>query len=479
MKIKEIRTSYNIIVTSQEEHLEVIDYLESLKESAGRNAFTKNWDKICFHSSSSRWTLLSESYSPYKLPSITFTELKDLLTDNTMKHKFKVGNTVVIVKEGFGCCGNTVGKTAKITELGDYNTAPGYKIDDITLDTNCRSGGFDGFIGEKSFELFVEEWVPEIGDWIIITRSDSNWNEDMDKYANTLVQITETNNGNSTRFKNDGSWSWNLSDGHFRKAKPHEVDNEVVLFEDALIEIAKTKYPVGTKFYPAHMSEKSRDGKYCIITSDSIFSNDPSGIYSKVDGKAFMPSDNLNYGNTSYNRLVYQNGKWADIIKEESVEKPQATSKYKIGKWYKNTKDGDYGKLCADVTKTRFPCTEYIDSYGKGQYYSSGTYFAAEWMDDLIEADLSEIQKWLPDGHVDKFESLAFRVPSKGFEVRMPKLFCYESRKPADTIIEGAAILSPSGAYYFGSDPYKSDLDELKPSAIKLKTIKIRKLTNN
>jgi hypothetical protein len=394
MKIKEIRTSYNIIVTSQAEHLEVINYLESLNEPITKNGFTSTWDKVCFLPACSRWSLLSEDYSPYKLPSITFDQLKNM--------------------------------------------------------------------------LFVEgEWVPEVGDWIIITRSDSNWSSNMDQYANTLVQITETNNGNATRFKNDGSWNWNLSDGHFRKAKPHEVDNEVVLFEDVLIEIAKTKYPVGTKFYPVHLTQKE---KYSIITDDSVFSNDGDTIYSRVNGCDWVSDKHLKYGISTFDRVVYYEGKWADIITEESIEKPQATPKYKIGKWYKNTKDGDYGKLCADVTKARFPCTEYIHSFGAGSYCSNGTHFDAEWMDDLIEADLSEIQKWLPDGHVDKFGSSAFPATS---------LFSYELKRPADTIIGGAAILSPSGAYYFGSDPYKPDLDELKLSTIKLKTIEVRKLATN
>ena len=46
MKIKDIRNTYNIIVNSQEEHLEVLTYLELLKELVAENGFTPNWNKI-------------------------------------------------------------------------------------------------------------------------------------------------------------------------------------------------------------------------------------------------------------------------------------------------------------------------------------------------------------------------------------------------------------------------------------------------
>jgi len=68
-------------------------------------------------------------------------------------NKFKVGDTVKIIKHGSGCYTTAINKIVKITELGDYGGKPGYKIDNISINTNTRTGKFDGFIGENSFEL--------------------------------------------------------------------------------------------------------------------------------------------------------------------------------------------------------------------------------------------------------------------------------------------------------------------------------------
>ena len=465
MKIKDIRNTYNIIVNSQEEHLEVLTYLELLKELVAENGFTPNWNKICFNTNSNCWILLSEMAAPYKLPSITFNQLKDMLVEE-------------------------------------------------------------------------KEWVPKIGDWIVITKSASNWISNMDEFVDNVVQITNNNKGSNIRFANDGSWSWQLSDGHFRKANPHEIPKEEVLLKDDLIEEAKKRYPVGTKFYPVHMAQKR---EYCIITDDTVFVKPSDIIYSEINGLVFNSNGDPKYGATTFNRTVYYKGKWADIVVEESTQCEEVnlvgrylkalvdypnngnvkkgeygiitdstciradfpsqknyacssaltmpeiyelmpegfnpnsisgTSKFKVGVWYKNTQDGDYGKLCSEVTTDRFPCTEYIDNRSFG-YHDNGSYFAREWMDNLIEADLSEIQKYLPVGHPDKFGSSAYHVDFGDSNFPLPEVF-------VDTIINRAIMLSPSGiAYYFGSDPYKPDLDELKSSTIKLKTIEVRKLTTN
>ena len=75
---------------------------------------------------------------------------------------------------------------------------------------------------------------------------------------------------------------------------------------------------------------------------------------------------------------------------------------FKVGNWYK-TKEGYYGKLMLKNESyeypNQFPGLEYINPNGK--YKTIGTYFQ---IDSIIqqEIDLSEIQQYLPDGHVDK-----------------------------------------------------------------------------
>jgi hypothetical protein len=74
-----------------------------------------------------------------------------------------------------------------------------------------------------------EEWIPQVDDWIVITKSDDNWAESfddmqqMDAYVGLVVKITKTDRGWDTQFINNGNWSWNYHNKHYRKAEPHEI----------------------------------------------------------------------------------------------------------------------------------------------------------------------------------------------------------------------------------------------------------------
>ena len=70
-----------------------------------------------------------------------------------MNYKFNVGDRVKIVAYGSGCHVDAVGYEVTITELGSYGIKPGYKIDNLNIHTNTKTLGFNGFIGEESFEL--------------------------------------------------------------------------------------------------------------------------------------------------------------------------------------------------------------------------------------------------------------------------------------------------------------------------------------
>lgn len=92
--------------------------------------------------------------------------------------KFKVHDRVKIITSGRGCTPTTVGKIVTISELGrDYcngSREPGYKIKEIDLQTNCKTGDFNGVIGESSFEL-VSRPKFSVGDKVkICGRSEDN-----------------------------------------------------------------------------------------------------------------------------------------------------------------------------------------------------------------------------------------------------------------------------------------------------------------
>jgi len=119
-----------------------------------------------------------------------------------MEHKFKVGDKVKIIKTGSGCFTDTKGTVVTITEIGNYSGKPGYKIDNTEISTNTKSGSYNGFIGEVSFELVEKSITSEsefkIGDTVkIIKRLEGNTTGSID-YIKTngdvgkIGKITDT-----------------------------------------------------------------------------------------------------------------------------------------------------------------------------------------------------------------------------------------------------------------------------------------------
>jgi hypothetical protein len=65
--------------------------------------------------------------------------------------EFKVGDKVRVVVSGSGCDLNDRDSLVVITEVGKYNDGPGYRVSPPV--GNTKSGSFNGYIGERSFEL--------------------------------------------------------------------------------------------------------------------------------------------------------------------------------------------------------------------------------------------------------------------------------------------------------------------------------------
>lgn len=96
--------------------------------------------------------------------------------------------------------------------------------------------------------------------------------------------------------------------------------------EQLLLE-AKNKYPIGTEFKPAHTSQGN---DYAIITDDTVFDYANEYITARVNGRAYMfgsPNKPSKYGNTPFNRIVYHNGKWAEVV---SFPKQELINSYEI-----------------------------------------------------------------------------------------------------------------------------------------------------
>ena len=82
--------------------------------------------------------------------------------------------------------------------------------------------------------------------------------------------------------------------------------------KESLLEEAKRRYPIGTKFYPAHMNNRS---EYCIVTNNN-FRREINAI-TALTNESTLWSKEFKYGNTTLSRVVWHKGKWAEIVQEE------------------------------------------------------------------------------------------------------------------------------------------------------------------
>ena len=198
----------------------------------------------------------------------------------------------------------------------------------------------------------------KIGDKIQITRGSQNWCPEMDEFVGKIATITRTKGKNGTHFGIDideEEWAWSYKEGHFIHAPQLGIDQK-----DELLHRAKQMFPVGTKFCPAHQTDENeiREKTHCIITDDTSLEFDDSGnIYAMVGTTRWFHPQVQEYGNTSYDRLVYwaRNKKWAYVY--PAKEEPQ--HKFSLGDWvignskanerYAVTREGWSGQ----VTKVR------------------------------------------------------------------------------------------------------------------------------
>jgi hypothetical protein len=109
-----------------------------------------------------------------------------------------------------------------------------------------------------------------------------------------------------------------------------EVKEESI--EEDLISQAKQRYPIGTKFIPAHVQIKLDDDMYCVVTNHFYIKADKDGDIIAYTDKQQSHSTNSKYGNTNYERVLYDKklSKWAEIVSEP---KTNTSEEFKVGDW--------------------------------------------------------------------------------------------------------------------------------------------------
>lgn len=133
-----------------------------------------------------------------------------------ISYPYEVGDYIKIIKDQHG---SAVGSIVKITVVSKdrvWYLDPIIKKEFIaTLDYIRPASDYE--INNIKKQKEMKETKFKVGDWVKITKSDSNWNSQMDKFDGQIVQITSITSDNSIRFENDGTWQWEYKNNHFVK----------------------------------------------------------------------------------------------------------------------------------------------------------------------------------------------------------------------------------------------------------------------
>ena len=318
--------------------------------------------------------------------------------------KFKEGDIVKLVREPSFDDWIGIGKVNIPFSIGSPLTI-----------SNCNSAwltikGHRSCFPINCFELYTDEAItPNTTD--IVLKCTYNNGSNNTFTVNKEYKVKSVSGNQYTIKRNDGDYTSIPLKGSLWGFEI-VIPTKELSKEDELLAYARKHYPIGTKFYPAHVNMSNKD--YCIVTNnDYRYDNGDVEIITD-DGKYFDHNPPSKYGTTALNRVLCHKGKWATIVsKPEEVKesKPQ----FIVGKWYKNIGvDRSYIAKFAGFNGDSFDSVnkEYIHS-GKLKQDVSSIGVTSSY-EHAIECSLEEIQQYLPDGHVDKIIKPSSWIPQIG-----------------------------------------------------------------
>jgi len=160
---------------------------------------------------------------------------------------------VECISSWIGSLGNSIkGKIYKTSVQPDFTAN---KWESILLPSHFKPSTKEAYEAQ-------EKWIPKVGDWVVITKSDTNWVDEMDDFVGKCVRISNIIIDDEVIFQGNGKWSWIYSDGHFRKALPHEIPRtfftprktNVFLHDLLLPTINRPTQPVKSEYYSVDTS---------------------------------------------------------------------------------------------------------------------------------------------------------------------------------------------------------------------------------
>ena len=255
---------------------------------------------------------------------VTIEELTELYYPTSTIEKWSVGSYIVITNQTAGI----LLPTGTVRKIKDFNGSCVTVDGDYLAISREKDNTIKWFITKQEAENFAKTLTKttdmedfKIGDWVYADKSATDDYRDA-KYI-PVFQIKEFNPFPCEYLRPVKGESTGVHKRYCRKALPHEIPdfkvfNEEIIEEtkeQKLIKEAYKRYPIGTKFIPAHILNDLNS--FCIISDDSFFIFEGSAITSVINSFSFFDNtNNPKYGNTTYNRVVFDDGKWAEIVEE-------------------------------------------------------------------------------------------------------------------------------------------------------------------
>jgi len=260
--------------------------------------------------------------------------------------------------------------------------------------------------------LKTENWIPKVGDYIVITKSDKNWTSGMDSFNGKCVQVNDISiDGDSVRFKKFKGYCWNYSQKHFRKATPEEISEYNRLGHEfnvsSLCEFKENNYYYGEAYSIPYIFKCGNiKGKQSFnICGGYIWKED-----SFRDKSINFSGEDVSWKNVR--KATEEEKTWLDacilankFISKEEALKSKKSSKYDhlIGKWCSSDK-WTLKSICKPTSFTVSPETanfdeayiELIDKSHCKHFNCYGIRLATE----------EEILDYLPTDHPDRLAIL-------------------------------------------------------------------------
>ena len=154
----------------------------------------------------------------------------------------KVGDRVIITKghsswNNQGKMDKYIGLELTISSISPNGDRAEFKEVEGAEDINdwfwsFRQGHFKLISKAEPDDDIAAQYIPKVGDRVIITKSNINWDEDMDGYDGLELTILSISpNGDYAKFKEvegmesiNTYWTWNFRQGHFKLINKKEPE---------------------------------------------------------------------------------------------------------------------------------------------------------------------------------------------------------------------------------------------------------------